>query len=71
MFGWLADAYGHKRCLLLSNATSAAAALLCASSRSYSQYLLWRAMQGFCSAGLPIASYVLSTEAVGPAYRGR
>ncbi|WIA12107.1 hypothetical protein OEZ85_012181 [Tetradesmus obliquus] len=71
MFGWLSDAYGRKRCLLLSNATSAAAALLCASSRSYSQYVLWRALQGFCSAGLPIASYVLSTEAVGPAFRGR
>ncbi|KAF6256101.1 major facilitator superfamily domain-containing protein [Scenedesmus sp. NREL 46B-D3] len=71
MFGWLADAYGRKRCLLLSNGTLAAAALLCASSRSYRQYVLWRAAQGFCAAGLPIGSYVLSTEAVGPAYRGR
>lgn len=71
MFGWLADKYGRKRCLLLSNAASCATAVLCASSSSYTWYVVSRTALGFCCPGLPVASYVLSTEAVGPQYRGR
>eukprot|EP00775_Hariotina_reticulata_P001687 gene1687-2031_t len=71
LFGWLADRFGRKTCLVLSNLTSAASAVLCASSQSYWLHVVWRTLLGFCCTGLPVASYVLSTESVGSSVRGR
>lgn len=71
VFGWMADTHGRKTALVASCVSTAAVTLVCAAATSYSWYLAGRFLQGVCVSGLPIAAYVLSTESVGPAYRGR
>lgn len=67
---WFSDRAGRRICLIASNAATAAACCLCAVAPTYWVYVALRASVGFAAAGLPIGSYLLSTEAVGPSRRG-
>lgn len=71
LFGWISDAHGRKQCLLISNWCTAMASTSCAFCISYRWYCLARCLIGFSAAGLPVASYILATESVGPSWRGR
>lgn len=71
LFGWMADTHGRKAALLASSVATAGVTLLCAASTDLAWYLNGRFLQGLTCSGLPITAYVLATESVGPAYRGR
>ncbi|KAF8071214.1 OCT4 [Scenedesmus sp. PABB004] len=70
-FGWYADTAGRRRCLIVSNLASAAAAAAAASAPGFWWFLAARVAQGAAVTGIPVSAYVLSTEAVGAAARGR
>ncbi|XP_072512619.1 solute carrier family 22 member 2 [Salminus brasiliensis] len=68
-FGYLADKFGRKMSLMLSNILNAVTGILVAISPNYISLVVFRAFHGFGVKGGWMSAYVLITELVGVEYR--
>ena len=71
IFGILSDKYGRLRPWLFVYLAGAVVALLSSVVSNYKEFVALRFAMGMLNGGGGLTSYVLSTESIGPAYRGK
>uniref|UniRef100_A0A672HPN9 Solute carrier family 22 member 2 n=1 Tax=Salarias fasciatus TaxID=181472 RepID=A0A672HPN9_SALFA len=69
VFGYIADRFGRKICILVANAGTVASSLALAAVSSYPPILLLRTLLGFSAKGSWMTGYVMITEMVGVSHR--
>lgn len=67
----MSDRFGRRPAAIVACVGTAAACMAGAAAPSAVGFAGARALMGFCAAGLPVASFILGTEFVGPDVRGR
>ena len=70
IFGVLADKYGRRRPWLFAYLAGAILALVSSVVSDYEEFLVLRFAMGLLNGGGGLTTYVISTESIGPAYRG-
>lgn len=71
IFGILSDKYGRRKPWLFAYIVGGVLALISATVGSYEEYIVLRFAMGLLNGGGGLITYVLSTESIGPSYRGK
>ena len=71
IFGILSDKYGRRRPWLFAYTVGGILGLMTGFVRTYKEYVALRFIFGALKGGGGLITYVLSTESIGPSYRGR
>ena len=71
IFGILSDKYGRRRPWLFAYLAGGILALMSGLAATYEEYIILRFAMGLLSGGGGLITYVLSTESIGPSYRGK
>lgn len=69
--GGLADQYGRKKLWMISVVLCSFVSFVSAFVKNYNHFLILRFMCGAFAGGGGLVTFVLSTESVGPSYRGK
>ena len=71
IFGILSDQYGRRKPWLSAYIVGSVLALMSAFVGTYEEYIALRFGMGVMNGGGGLITYVLSTESIGPSYRGK
>lgn len=71
IFGILSDKYGRRKPWLFAYIVGGVLALMSAFVGTYEEYIALRFAMGVMNGGGGLITYVLSTESIGPSYRGK
>eukprot|EP00798_Chlamydomonas_sp_ICE-L_P025983 gene25983-11669_t len=71
LFGFISDKYGRRTALYSAVLLISITNFMTSASWDYWSYFCWRAVSALAVQGIPVASVAITTELVGPDYRGR